>query len=66
MLTGRENLELVERLYHLDRAERRPQAGRGLEQFQAVGAADRPARTYSGGTRRRPCARTWSQGAAPE
>ena len=33
-----------------------------LEQVQLAGAADRPVRTYSGGMRRRPCPRTWSQG----
>ena len=66
MLTGRENLQLVGRLYHLGRAERRQRAGQVLVQVQLAGAADRPVRTYSGGTRRRPCPRTWSQRAAPE
>lgn len=58
-------LELVGRLYHLGRAERRQRAGRVLEQFQLADAADRPVRTYSGGMRRRPCPRTWSQGRRP-
>ena len=66
MLTGRENLQLVGRLYHLGRAERRQRPGRVLEQVQLADPADRPVRTYSGGMRRRPCPRTWSQGAAPE
>jgi ABC-2 type transport system ATP-binding protein len=45
MLTGRENLGLVGRLYHLGRAERRQRAGRVLGQFQLAGPADRPVRT---------------------
>lgn len=66
MLTGRENLQLVGRLYYLGRAERRQRTVRLLEQVQLAGAAGQLVRTYSGGTRRRPCPRTWSQGAAPE
>ena len=65
MLARRENLELVGRLYHLGRAERRQRAGRVLEQFQLADAADRPVRTYSGGMRRRPCPRTLSQARRP-
>jgi hypothetical protein len=65
MLTGRENLELLGRLYHLGQAERRQRAGRVLEQFQLADAAGRPVLTYSGGVQRRRCRRTWSQGAAP-
>ena len=42
MLTRRENLELVGRLYHPGRAERRQRAGRVLEHFQLACAADRP------------------------
>jgi hypothetical protein len=42
MLTGRENLQLVGRLYHLGRAERRQRAGRVLEQVRLAGAAGRP------------------------
>jgi ABC-2 type transport system ATP-binding protein len=52
-LTGRENLELVAQLTHLPRAVARRRAGELLEQFQLTDAADRPARTYSGGMRRR-------------
>jgi ABC-2 type transport system ATP-binding protein len=53
LLTGRENLELAAELYHLSRRTARDQAGRLLEQFSLGGAADRLARTYSGGMRRR-------------
>jgi len=46
MLTGRENLGLVGRPYHLCRAERRQRTGgRVLEHFQLAGAAGQPART---------------------
>ena len=52
-LTGRENLELVGRLYHLSRAEARRRADDLLERFELTDAAARMARTYSGGMRRR-------------
>jgi ABC-2 type transport system ATP-binding protein len=52
-LTGRENLEMVARLYHLPRAESRRRAADLLERFDLVDAADRMARNYSGGMRRR-------------
>ena len=52
-LTGRENLEMVGRLYHLGRPTARQRAGELLEQFSLTDAADRPAKTYSGGMRRR-------------
>ena len=65
MLTGRENLQLVGRLYHLGRAERRQRTVRLLEQVQLAGAAGRPVRTYSGGTRRRPCRRPAHRGRRP-
>ncbi|MGH2720188.1 MAG: ATP-binding cassette domain-containing protein [Actinomycetota bacterium] len=52
-LTGRENLLLVGRLYHLGRREARVRADEILERFDLVQAADRPAKTYSGGMRRR-------------
>ncbi len=52
-LTGRENLEMVGRLYHLGAAEARRRAAELLEQFDLVAAADRTTRTYSGGMRRR-------------
>jgi ABC-2 type transport system ATP-binding protein len=52
-LTGRENLEIMGRLYHLDRDEGRRRAQDLLERFDLVDAADRPARGYSGGMQRR-------------
>jgi ABC-2 type transport system ATP-binding protein len=52
-LTGFENLEMVGRLYHLPRAEARTRANELLERFDLVEAARRPAKTYSGGMRRR-------------
>ena len=52
-LTGRENLLLVGRLYHLSRREARVRADEILERFDLVKAADRTAKTYSGGMRRR-------------
>jgi ABC-2 type transport system ATP-binding protein len=52
-LTGRENLELIGRLYHLSKAYARSRAAELLEQFDLVDAADRPARGFSGGMQRR-------------
>ena len=52
-LTGRENLELIGRLYHLSRPESRIRAAQLLEQFDLVDAEGRPAKTYSGGMQRR-------------
>jgi daunorubicin resistance ABC transporter ATP-binding subunit len=52
-LTGRENLRLVGKLTHLGGAEARRRAGELLERFGLADAADRPAKTYSGGMRRR-------------
>ncbi|HSF27051.1 MAG TPA: ATP-binding cassette domain-containing protein [Actinomycetes bacterium] len=52
-LTGRENLDMVGRLYHLGRAVSRQRAGELLERFDLAEAADRPVKTYSGGMRRR-------------
>jgi ABC-2 type transport system ATP-binding protein len=52
-LTGRENLEMVGRLYHLPKKQARGRADELLERFDLVGAATRLARTYSGGMRRR-------------
>jgi len=52
-LTGFENLEMVARLYHLPRAEARRRAKQVLERFGLTDAANRTARTYSGGMRRR-------------
>jgi ABC-2 type transport system ATP-binding protein len=52
-LTGVENLEMVGRLYHLGRARSRQRAEELLERFELTDAAKRPAKTYSGGMRRR-------------
>jgi ABC-2 type transport system ATP-binding protein len=52
-LTGLENLEMVGRLYHLPKAEARARAEAILERFDLTDAADRTAKTYSGGMRRR-------------
>jgi ABC transporter DrrB family efflux protein len=53
LLTGRENLEMFGRLFKLSGEEARRRAGELLERFELAQAADRPARTYSGGMRRR-------------
>jgi ABC-2 type transport system ATP-binding protein len=53
ILTGRENLEMFGRLFKLSREQARRRAGELLERFDLAQAADRPARTYSGGMRRR-------------
>jgi ABC-2 type transport system ATP-binding protein len=52
-LTGRENLEMVGRLYRLGGRESRVRAGELLDRFDLSDAAHRPAKTYSGGMRRR-------------
>jgi daunorubicin resistance ABC transporter ATP-binding subunit len=53
MLTGRENLELVGRLYGLRRREADTRASEVLERLNLTAAADRLVLTYSGGMRRR-------------
>jgi len=53
VLTGRENLEMVGRLYHLGRRHSRQRAVDLLERFGLTDAGDRQAKTYSGGMRRR-------------
>jgi ABC transporter DrrB family efflux protein len=53
MLTGRENLQMFGRLFDLSAADARRRANELLERFELADAADRPARTYSGGMRRR-------------
>jgi ABC-2 type transport system ATP-binding protein len=52
-LTGFENLEMVGRLYHLGRGPSKQRAHELLERFSLTDAADRLAKTYSGGMRRR-------------
>ena len=53
ILTGRENLQMFGRLFDLSPDEARRRAAELLERFELADAADRPARTYSGGMRRR-------------
>jgi ABC-2 type transport system ATP-binding protein len=52
-LTGLENLEMVGRLYHVPAAEARRRGQEILERFELSDAANRVAKTYSGGMRRR-------------
>jgi len=52
-LTGRENLRLIGRLTQLRRPVIGPRTAELLNRFGLTDAADRPARTYSGGMRRR-------------
>ncbi len=52
-LTGLENLTLVGRLYGADRKSAKARGRELLERFDLVEAAGRPAKTYSGGMRRR-------------
>lgn len=53
LLTGRENLEMIARLFRLSGATARRRAAELLERFELVDAADRIVKTYSGGMRRR-------------
>jgi ABC-2 type transport system ATP-binding protein len=52
-LTGRENLEIVGRLYHLSWPHARSRATELLAQFDLLDAADRSAKNFSGGMQRR-------------
>ena len=52
-LTGFENLEMVGQLYHMPAQDARARADELLERFDLTDAAKRPAKTYSGGMRRR-------------
>jgi ABC-2 type transport system ATP-binding protein len=52
-LTGRENLEMVGRLYRLGGREAKVRADAALERLGLADAADRVVRGYSGGMRRR-------------
>ncbi|MDQ0583132.1 ATP-binding cassette domain-containing protein [Streptomyces rishiriensis] len=52
-LTGRENLQMVGRLYQMKAGAAKARAAELLEQFGLTEAADRTAKTYSGGMRRR-------------
>jgi ABC-2 type transport system ATP-binding protein len=53
VLTGRENLAMVGRLYRLEPGVARRRADELLERFDLGDAADRIVKTYSGGMRRR-------------
>jgi ABC transporter DrrB family efflux protein len=53
ILSGRENLVMFGRLFDLSPAEARRRADELLVRFDLADAGDRPARTYSGGMRRR-------------
>ena len=53
LLTGRENLIMMGRLYHLTKQSAVARAQELLEEFNLVDAAERPVKTYSGGMRRR-------------
>jgi ABC-2 type transport system ATP-binding protein len=52
-LTGLENLVMVGRLYGMKRAQAKTRGRELLASFDLLDAADRPAKTYSGGMRRR-------------
>ncbi|GAA0306131.1 daunorubicin resistance protein DrrA family ABC transporter ATP-binding protein [Streptomyces polychromogenes] len=52
-LTGRENLQMVGQLYQMTGRAAKARAVELLERFNLGDAADRPAKTYSGGMRRR-------------
>ncbi|MCP3819015.1 ATP-binding cassette domain-containing protein [Streptomyces sp. A3M-1-3] len=52
-LTGRENLQMVGQLYQMSGKDAKARAGELLDRFNLADAADRPAKTYSGGMRRR-------------
>ena len=53
LLTGRENLGMVGRLYRVDPKTVKQRADALLERFELTDAADRTVKTYSGGMRRR-------------
>jgi ABC-2 type transport system ATP-binding protein len=52
-LTGRENLELFGRLFHLSKFDAAKRAAELLDRFELSDAADRGIKGYSGGMRRR-------------
>jgi len=53
LLTGRENLIMMGRLYRLTKESAKARASELLQEFSLEEAADRPVKTYSGGMRRR-------------
>jgi ABC-2 type transport system ATP-binding protein len=52
-LTGRENLEMIAKLYRLSTEDAKRRAQELIQIFDMVDAADRSVKTYSGGMRRR-------------
>lgn len=52
-LTGLANLQMIGELYHISKEAARQRSHELIEQFGLVEAANRPAKTYSGGMRRR-------------
>ena len=52
-LTGRENVEMVGRLYNLSKSDAAQRTEEVLDRIRLIDAADRQVRTYSGGMRRR-------------
>ena len=52
-LTGRETLMMVAKLYHVPKKEAKKRTDELLRRLSLTDAADRPAKTYSGGMRRR-------------
>ncbi len=52
-LSGRENLDIIGRLYHLRKAHVKARTTELLERFDLIDAADRRAKTYSGGMMRK-------------
>jgi ABC-2 type transport system ATP-binding protein len=53
LLTGRENLVMMGRLYRLTKSSANARADELLREFDLVDASKRPVKTYSGGMRRR-------------
>ncbi|MCF3170509.1 ATP-binding cassette domain-containing protein [Streptomyces californicus] len=53
ILTGRDNLVMFGRLYHLGKRRAQERAEELLDSFGLTEAADKPSKTYSGGMRRR-------------
>lgn len=53
LLTGKENLQMMGRMFHLDRKTVKKRTSELLEQFDLIDASNRPVKTYSGGMKRR-------------
>ena len=53
LLTGRENLEMMGRLYRLSKTDCRDRAGQLMDRFDLAEAGAKPVKTYSGGMRRK-------------